>query len=544
MANYDPNVDYQALIEQAEGKGDYQSAARYEQLRNQKIEDLNAAGGGTNPYGATKSNKYSQYLNDGNSTNDSGTYVSINDYIYGDYGTGSSYDKKTAESEKLKAYYSQNPDAAVAMTREEMELLAEQYGITGSFDEYYGYLSSPTPGTSQADEYLLSNGAYELTRAISTEWKNLEGQRKAALDAGNTALAEQIAAQQKQLNNTNNRIKLAFGYSGGTDGSAYFTKGELGLTDRPNTNPGNFNGVLGGGNPGGSAGSGIGSGEWMETVPGGSGAASGGQNDLREMLKLWRQAAMSQNGGKIDYAVQKAVIDLERALQDAQPMFREQAESVARDERQALDNSALYAEMRGDKGGIGKEQYNAIQNTAARNRLAVQQAQTKLASDTARQIADLRLQGEFEKADAALELTQTYLSQLVKLEQWAAEFQLSEAEFHDAVARWKAEYALDQQKLQLGYSQWQKEYELDQQKLQLGYNQWQQEYALDQEKLQLGQLQWQQEFTASQNDRLASMGEALLRAGVMPTEAQLAAMGITAQQADSYLILRQLETVR
>ena len=224
--------------------------------------------------------------------------------------------------------------------------------------------------------------------------------------------------------------------------------------------------------------------------------------------------------------VQKAVIDLERALQDAQPMFQEQAESVARDERQALDNSALYAEMRGDKGGIGKEQYNAIQNTAAKNRLAVQQAQTKLASDTARQIADLRLQGEFEKADAALELTQTYLSQLVKLEQWAAEFQLSEAEFHDAVARWKAEYALDQQKLQLGYSQGQ------------------QEYALDQEKLQLGQLQWQQEFTASQNDRLASMGEVLLRAGVMPTEAQLAAMGITAQQADSYLILRQLETVR
>ena len=45
------------------------------------------------------------------------------------------------------------------------------------------------------------------------------------------------------------------------------------------------------------------------------------------------------------------------------------------------------------------------------------QAQTKLSTDTARQIADLRAQGEFEKADALLELNQTYLSKLMEIQQ-------------------------------------------------------------------------------------------------------------------------------
>jgi len=56
----DYNVDYQALIDDAVAKGDYATAAKNEQLRNQKIEYLNA--NGTNKWGATTTNLYTQYL--------------------------------------------------------------------------------------------------------------------------------------------------------------------------------------------------------------------------------------------------------------------------------------------------------------------------------------------------------------------------------------------------------------------------------------------------------------------------------------------------
>ncbi len=58
--NYDSGTDYQAKINDAVSKGDYTSAAKYEQQRNEKINDLNASG--TNIYNATTTNNYSQYL--------------------------------------------------------------------------------------------------------------------------------------------------------------------------------------------------------------------------------------------------------------------------------------------------------------------------------------------------------------------------------------------------------------------------------------------------------------------------------------------------
>lgn len=64
---FDANTDYQALINQAVSKGDYQSAAKYEQLRNQKID---AGYGSEND----KTNNYSQFLNANSNSNWSGLY--------------------------------------------------------------------------------------------------------------------------------------------------------------------------------------------------------------------------------------------------------------------------------------------------------------------------------------------------------------------------------------------------------------------------------------------------------------------------------------
>ena len=153
-------------------------------------------------------------------------------------------------------------------------------------------------------------------------------------------------------------------------------------------------------------------------------------------------AARQQQIGQIDYTTQQGITELQRAEEDAAPQFQTMRNQIAANEQTALDNQALYAEMRGDRGGIGQAQYGSIQNTAATNQLTVNREQTKLSTDTARQIADLRAQGEFKKADALLELTQSYLSQLMQLKQWAAETNVGIDEFNIGVEQWEEEFRM------------------------------------------------------------------------------------------------------
>lgn len=229
-------------------------------------------------------------------------------------------------------------------------------------------------------------------------------------------------------------------------------------------------------------------------------------SQMTELLNQWKEASAQQQTGQIDYATQQAVTELERALADAAPQYQTQRNQIASDERKAMDNAALYAEVRGDRGGIGQEQYNLIQSSAAQSRLAVSQAQTKLSTDTARQIADLRAKGEFEKADALLTLTQTYLSQLMSLQQWQINYAMDYAQFQEALRQWQVEY--EQNMAQLTG------------------------------RLPGGELT----LSAKQQEtsQLASIGKALLSAGVLPNDAQLAAMGMTKAQAQDYLTVQGL----
>lgn len=162
---------------------------------------------------------------------------------------------------------------------------------------------------------------------------------------------------------------------------------------------------------------------------------------LIDQLNQRADAAKQQTDATIDRAVDQQALDLQRALADAESQYATQQNAVTANEMAALDNAALYAEARGDRGGIGQGQYGSIQNTAAQNRLAVQQAQTKLSTDTMRQISDLRAQGEFDKADALLSLTQSYLSELSSIEKYAASHNLSVDQINTAIAEWEAEFA-------------------------------------------------------------------------------------------------------
>lgn len=245
--------------------------------------------------------------------------------------------------------------------------------------------------------------------------------------------------------------------------------------------------------------------------------ASMGVNDpakllaqMTELLNQWKESSGKQQETRIDNATQKSVTELERALEDAQTQFQTQRDQIAKDERKGMDNSALYAEARGDRGGIGQEQYNLIQSSAAQSRLAVSQAQTKLSTDTARQIADLRAQGEFEKADALLTLTQTYLSQLMSLQQWQTNYAMDYAQFQEALRQWQVEYEMNMSQL-------------------------------------TGKLPNGDKTLAAQQattEQLATIGKALLSGGVLPNDAQLAAMGMTKAQAQDFITAQSLGSVK
>lgn len=159
-------------------------------------------------------------------------------------------------------------------------------------------------------------------------------------------------------------------------------------------------------------------------------------------LELWKQNAMAQAAAAADHAVDMAVQALLQTQAEAEAQYQTRRDQIAKEELQALDNSALYAETRGDRGGIGKSQYDRIHAQADANRQAVSDAQLQLATDTAQQITKLRAEGEFEKADEMMEISQTYLLKLLELEQWAAEYSLDRAKFEESIRRWEKEYQL------------------------------------------------------------------------------------------------------
>lgn len=422
------------------------------------------------------------------------SYKPINESIWGEGGTG--YAGYQTQIEKEKRYQQQTGTGSNPYTNDQMKEILAGLGVDGNSIHDFPNRQQPADGSSGADERFLSDGDFAYIQHCKEMYKKAATQE-----------------EKDRWHQEAERVRARAGYSGGTDGSLYIPLSQVGVQA---VSPSEREGL--GGNkvvsPSQSTAQQPSYQQPSYQQP--TQSASGFMDELRAALTKWQESAAAQSDSRIDAAVQQAVTNLQQTLEDAQPKFREQAESIAWDERQAMDNSALYAELRGDRGGIGRAQYDAIQNTAAVNRNAVRAAQNQLATDTGRQIAALRAEGEFEKADAALDLTQQYLEKLVALEQWGAEFGLDTAQFQAELMQWEKEYQLALQKLQLSREQWNAE---------MGLKEQQFHYSVQSET----------------NGQLAQMGKALLGAGVMPTGEQLAAMGMTASQATEQLILAQLK---
>lgn len=582
--NYDPNMDYKKAIKEAVENDDFEKAAQLEEQRNAKITGLN--NNGTNQRNAQPSYNY---------TSETGVSGSINDQIWGQGGSGQPDHQDVIGKEKQHSTGS-NPN-----TDAEMEEQAQAWGIDipslyrysqhggyvqdggtgqlpGTGEEGWSYVSGQqrpvANGASGADEHFLSDGAYEMIQYCKKQYANATTQE-----------------EKDYWHEQAERIRARAGYSGGSDGSMYIPLAQVGVTPvDPDVRENLWNEIVPPSEP--SEPTMPPSGSTMPpsgSVGGGSDPQKPGvvrpvvkpttppkpdplpepepdpepdplpepepvpqpnyrelMDHLKELLDQWQEAAVIQSDSRINQAVGEAVTALQQAMEDAEPQFKEQVEAIARDERQAMDNSALYAQLRGDQGGIGQSQYNAIQNAAARNRLAVHEAQTRLATDTGRQITALRAEGEFEKADAALAVTQQYLEKLVGLEQWAAEFGVDVSAFQAELQQWEKEYQLALQKLQISQKQWAEEMELKRDELAFENNRWQVENGLKQGPQAWENNRWQQAFehemmAQGERNQLAQMGNALLEAGIMPNEGQLAAMGITAEQATQSIIILQMK---
>ena len=129
---YREDVDYQALINQAIQSGDYKAAAQYEQSRNEKINALNAAGGGTNKYGAEATNNYSNWLSGGSASTGSATGV-------GTYTTDQQKIRDEMNANSMQWYDA--TDEAKASLHAENEYLASLLGNGVTWDSQTGYWS-------------------------------------------------------------------------------------------------------------------------------------------------------------------------------------------------------------------------------------------------------------------------------------------------------------------------------------------------------------------------------------------------------------------
>lgn len=334
------------------------------------------------------------------------------------------------------------------------------------------------------DKEKMSPEDYARTKELGAAWN-------AASAAGNHDEAARIHEEVEG-------IRGKYDYEGGIDGSQYISKSK---TAAPNVAP------------------------IDNTAP-----------DFSPELTAWLAASQAQQQAQIDYATNKGVKELKRAEEDAQEQFQTQQNQTDRDEAKALDNQALYAEARGDRGGIGEAQYAQIQATAMQNRRAINSARTKLATDTSRAIADLRAQGEFQKADALLQLTQTYLGQLIELQQWGAEYTLSVDQFNIGLQQWQAEFGEQARQFNLEFNENQRRWGLEfgeqvrQFDTEFNENQrrWGLEFGLEQEQFRYAKNQ------DSQN-KLAQSGYAALAVGIRPSKAQQNAMGYTDAQIEAEL---------
>ena len=178
---------------------------------------------------------------------------------------------------------------------------------------------------------------------------------------------------------------------------------------------------------------------------------------FKSYLDSWVTNERERVGKQIDRATEQAVNETAKNLETAKEQSQTVLNQIDLNEARNKDNQALAAAARGDKGGIGAAQMDSIAAAAMTNRVTVQNARNKMVNDAYQRIMELRRDGEYEKADAFLQISNQYLSQLMTLEQWAQEYNLTVDQFNAQMRQWAVNFNLELDQLDVSRSQWAQE---------------------------------------------------------------------------------------
>ena len=251
---------------------------------------------------------------------------------------------------------------------------------------------------------------------------------------------------------------------------------------------------------------------------------------LEDMYAAQRQAALAQ----IEGAYQQNLSAIDRAQAGVDERYQTARNQTAGASELSARNFNEYAAAAGLGSGTGA-QAELARNVALQNNL------NSINTAEADTYADLELQrsqaeAEYNSAIAQAQasgdaaLAQALYQEKVRVQQGLLDQQLQQ-------------YQMDLQRYQLQYQagrdtvadqQWQQQFDTANQ-------QWQTQFDYNAGRDTVADQQWQQQFdyNASQANRtqLAEYGNAFLQQGLMPSQDMLTAMGITSQDAQSYINL-------
>ena len=199
---YNKNTDYQALINAAVAQGDYKSAAKYEQQRNEKI----AAGNGGS---YQQTNNYSKYLNSGSGSSSRKSSSSSNKNYWNQMTGGTDYSRRpdlagqVVSQNGTNVYYDENGYATKGTHYTHEIYQGTDKGVAARHEDS----ANNSPGRSQ-----LGGSAYDQYFFSNADLQN-------AADVRRQAELGQIT--WKQANDFVESIRAKYGYSGGSDGSGY-----------------------------------------------------------------------------------------------------------------------------------------------------------------------------------------------------------------------------------------------------------------------------------------------------------------------------------
>lgn len=213
----------------------------------------------------------------------------------------------------------------------------------------------------------------------------------------------------------------------------------------------------------------------------------GGDNvkDYTQSIGSQYNQMIKDQGASVDSAVSSGTNRLNKISEMGQSAAQENLRNAGNDLRDSYAARDAIEQNNGNRQQIGHSQYGQNEIAYDQRRASIAQQQAQLEKDVTRQVADLRAQGDYEKANAALEAAQKKFQQLY-----------SESLRQDTNLRGNYEYITGLQR--------------------------------EDQKIQRDQENTDKAFAQS-------MGELLMSKGIMPDDSMLTAMNIDKPTAQLYI---------